>query len=90
MPPPPPPVGGPHVLTRSHFSFERVRYGVWWGRDGTGRYMDSMQQHRAGDSGAIPDLALDANGDVGPDFAVVTNLGGGVHDVVAHKLGAGC
>ena len=56
---------------------------------GRGPHSDSVQQHGAGDAHAIPDLALNADGHVGPDLAVLADLGGGVHNVVAHKLGPG-
>ena len=59
------------------------------GISGQGAHSDSVQQHGAGDADAVADLALDADGHVGPDLAVLADLGGGVHDVVAHKLGAG-
>ena len=47
-----------------------------------------MQEHRVGNAAPVLQNALNADGDVGANLAVLADLGGGVHDDVALVLGA--
>ena len=51
-------------------------------------YFHSMKQHAVGYSHAIPNDALDANGDIWPNFAVFANLGSGMDNVISNKVAA--
>ena len=48
-------------------------------------HLHPMQQHRVRDAHAVGNLTLNADGDIGANTAVLANLGGGVHHIIAHE-----